>query len=128
MGEIMNRKFVIGGVVAVIVVVVAAVLVIVFLKAPTSPLFTVTGKQQNTESVGGGYEVVSWNFTFAYNGTSALQNVNLYLNNGDTPFKTVPEVTKGWTDEYIWTPSDISANATITISWQGGTEHYEFQP
>ena len=127
----MNRKLVIGVVLAVTVVVAAAVLVIVFLNAPSpppSPLFTVTGKQQNTESVGSGYEVVSWNFTFAYNGASAMQNVNLYLNNGDTPFKTVPEVTKDWTYEYIWTPSDISANATITISWQGGTEQYEFQP
>jgi hypothetical protein len=127
----MNRKLVIGVVVAVTVVVVAAVLIIVFLNAPSSPpspLFTVTGKQQKTESVGGGYEVVSWNFTFAYNGVSAMQNVNLYLNNGDNPFKTVPEVTKGWTYEYIWTPSDISASAKITILWQGGTEQYEFQP
>ena len=109
--------------------IVVAVLATVFLgNAPPSPLFTVTGKQQHTTSVGGGYEVISWNFTFAYNGANALQNVPLYLNNENMPFKTVPEVTKGWTDEYIWTPSDISANATITISWQGGTEHYEFQP
>jgi hypothetical protein len=112
-------------------VVIVAVLVIVFLTTKPSPpslLFTVTGKQQSTESVGGGYEVTSWNFTFTYNGKSALQNVNLYLNNGNFPFEAVPEVTKGWTYGYIWTPSDISANVTITISWQGGTENYEFQP
>jgi hypothetical protein len=129
-GKITKRKLVIVGVIAVIVVVVVAVLSIVFLiprPSKPSPLFTITGKEQPTESVGG-YEVTSWNFTFAYNGTRTLQNVNLYLNNGDLPFKTVPEVTKGWTYEYIWTPSDISANVTITISWQGGTENYEFQP
>jgi hypothetical protein len=130
-GKITKRKRVLDEVVAVIVVVAVAVLAIVFLAtrpSPPSPLFTVTGKEQPTESVGGGYEVTSWNFTFAYEGTRALQNVNLYLNNGDLPFKTVPEVTKGWTYEYIWTPSDISANVTITISWQGGTENYELQP
>jgi hypothetical protein len=104
-------------------------LAIVFLgKAPPSPLFTVTGEQQHTTSVSGGYEVVSWNFTFAYYDANALQNLNLYLNNGNMPFKTVPEVTKGWTDEYILTPLGTSATATITISWQDGTEHYDFQP
>jgi len=81
MGEITNRKRVIGVVVAVAVLVVVAFFVIVFLTAPPpSPLFTVTGKVQPTESVGG-YEVMSWNFTFAYRGTNALQNVNIYLNN-----------------------------------------------
>ncbi len=110
------------------VVIAVAVFVVIFFKAPPSPLFTVTGKQQFTESVGGGYEVLSWNFTFAYNGESALQNVNLYLNNGDTAFKTVPEVTKGWVYERIWTPENTSANASITVSWQGGAEYYEFQP
>jgi hypothetical protein len=123
-----DRKILIGGAVAVIVVVVVAVTMFIFLNQPPSPLFTVTGKQQHTTSVGGGYEVISWNFTFAYKGASALQNVNLYLNNGNMPFKTVPEVTKGWTNEYIWTPGDVNANVTITISWQGGTEYYEFQP
>jgi hypothetical protein len=131
-GKITKRKLVLGGVVAVIVVVVVAVLVIMLVTRPPppppSPLFTVTGKEQPTESVSGTYEVISWNFTFAYKGTRALQNVDLYLNNGSLPFKMVPEVTKGWTYEYIWTPLDISANATITISWQGGTENYEFQP
>ena len=102
-----------------------------FLTAPplsSSPLFAVTGKVQPTESVGGGYEVMSWNFTFAYNGEKTLQNVNLYLNNGNMPFKTAPEITEGWVYEYIWTPEEISKNATITVSWQGGTEYYEFQP
>jgi hypothetical protein len=125
MGETTNRKLAIGGAVTVTVVVVVAVLAIVFLgNAPPSPLFTVTGKQQPTSSG----LMTNWNFTFVYNGASTLQNVNIYLNNENTPFKTVPEVTKGWTYEYLWTPSDTSANATITISWQGGTEHYEFQP
>ena len=130
-GKITKRKLEPGGVVAAIVAVVVAVLLIVFLlphPSPPSPLFTVTGKEQPTESVSGTYEVTSWNFTFAYKGTRALQNVNLYLDNGNLPFKTVPEVTKGWTYEYIWTPSDINANVTITISWQGGTENYELQP
>jgi hypothetical protein len=131
-GKITKRKRVLGGVVAVIVVVVVAVSVAVFLVTrpppPPSPLFTVTGKEQPTEGGNGAYEVTSWNFTFAYMGTRTLQNVNLYLNYGNLPFKTVPEVTKGWTYEYIWTPADISANATITISWQGGTENYELQP
>jgi hypothetical protein len=124
----LNRKLLIVGVVTAAVIIVVAVLVIMFLNAPPSPLFNVTGKQQLTESVGGGYQVVSWNFTFAYRGTNALQNVNIYLNNGNLPIKSVPEITKGWADEYIWTPEDLSANATITISWQGGTEYYEFQP
>jgi hypothetical protein len=131
-GKITKRKRVLGGVVAVIVVVVVAVLVTVFLvtrpSPPPTPLFTVTGKEQPTEGGNGTYEVTSWNFTFAYRGTRTLQNVDLYLNNGSLPFKMVPEITKGWTYEYIWTPPDISASVTITISWQGGTENYEFQP
>lgn len=114
--------------------VVAVVLVIMsFPTAPPSPLFTVTGKQQPMETIHSdylqySYDVINWNFTFVYNGENALQNVNLYLNNGNLPFKSVPEVAKGWTYEYVWTPGDISANATITISWQGGTEQYEFTP
>jgi hypothetical protein len=128
MGEVTNRKLLIGGVVTAAIIIVVAALVIIFLNTPPSPLFNVTGKQQHTTSVGGGYQVISWNFTFAYKGTNALQNVNIYLNNENTAFKSVPEVTKGWTYEYIWTPENTSANTTITISWQGGTEHYEFQP
>jgi hypothetical protein len=116
------------------VVVIAVVLVIMsFPTLPPSPLFAVSGKQQSMETIHGdylqnGYDVINWNFTFAYNGESALQNVNLYLNNGNMPFRSVPEIAKGWTYEYIWTPGDISANATITISWQGGTEQYDFPP
>jgi hypothetical protein len=115
-------------------VVVAVVLVIMsFPTAPPSPLFTVTGKQQPMETIHSdylqySYDVINWNFTFAYNGENALQNVNLYLNNGNIPVKSVPQVTKGWTYEYVCAPEDISANATITISWHGGTEQYEFQP
>jgi hypothetical protein len=115
-------------------VVVAVVLVIMsFPTAPPSPLFTVTGKQQPMETIHSdylqySYDVINWNFTFTYNGENALQNVNLYLNNGNIPVKSVPQVTKGWTYEYVWALEDISANATITISWQGGTEQYEFQP
>ena len=130
----MNRKRVAYAVAAVAVIVVAVVLVIMsFPTAPPSPLFTVTGKQQPMETIHSdylqySYDVINWNFTFAYNGENALQNVNLYLNNGNMPFSSVPQVNIGWTYEYIWTPGDISANATITISWQGGTEQYEFQP
>ena len=130
----MNRKLLLFGVAVVAVVIVAVVLVIMsFPTLPPSPLFTVTGKQQPMETVHGdylenNYEVISWNFTFVYNGENALQNVNLYLNDGNMPFRSVPQVAKGWTYEHIWTPGDISANATITISWQGGTEQYEFQP
>jgi hypothetical protein len=115
-------------------VVVAVVLVIMsFPTAPPSPLFTVTGKQQPMETIHSdylqySYDVINWNFTFTYNGENALQNVNLYLNNGNIPVKSVPQVTKGWTYEYVWALEDISANATITISWQGGTEQYDFQP
>ena len=130
----MNRKLLLFGVAVIAIVIVAVVLVIMsFPTLPPSPLFTVTGKQQPMETVHGdylenNYEVISWNFTFVYNGENALQNVNLYLNDGNMPFKLVPQVAKGWTYEHIWTPGDISANATITISWQGGTEQYEFQP
>jgi hypothetical protein len=117
----------------VVVLIVATVLVVSFMNTPSehsepSPLFTVIGKQQQTSATSGEYQVTSWNFAFAYTGAKALQNVNLYLNNGDMPFKTVPSVTQGWTYEYIWTPGDIGANATITVSWQGGTEQYDFQP
>jgi hypothetical protein len=115
---------------AVLVVIVIVVSSVIFLNSPAppkGPLFTVTGKQQTTQSVSG-YNVVSWNFTFAYRGDTPLQNVNLFLDNGDTPFKTVSEVTTNWVYEYIWTPEDLTANRTITISWQGGTESYEFQP
>jgi hypothetical protein len=129
--SIMNRKLVIIGAVFIIVVIVAAVSVIVFLNAPKSSqslFFTVTGREQNGIPAGVSNSIVSWNFSFTYNHENTLQNVNLFLNNGDMPFKTVPEVTKGWTNEYIWTPSDINANATITISWQGGTEKFGFQP
>jgi len=104
--------------------VVVAVTLLMLLNQPPSPLFTVTGKQQPTSSG----LMTNWNFTFIYNGAGTLQNVNIYLNNENTPFKTVPEVTKGWTYKYLWTPADTSAKATITISWQGGTEHYELQP
>jgi hypothetical protein len=130
----MNRKILLCGVAVVAAVVVAVVLVIMsFPTAPPSPLFTVTGKQQPMETIHSdylqySYDVINWNFTFVYNGENALQNVNLYLNNGNLPFRTVPQVAKGWTYEYAWTPGNISANATITISWQGGTEQYEFQP
>ena len=130
----MNRKLLVYGVAVVAVVVVAVVLVItLFPTLPPSPLFTVTGKQQLMESIHSdylqnGYDVINWNFTFAYNGENALQNVNLYLNNGNMPFKSVPEVAKGWTYQHYVTPEDLSANATITISWQGGTERSEFQP
>ena len=129
----MNRKLVVIGAIFVIVVIVASVSVIVFLNAPKpspspSPFFTVTGREQHGIPAGVSNSIVSWNFSFTYNHENTLQNVNLFLNDGDMPFKTVPEVTKGWTDEYIWTPSDINANATITISWQGGTEKFEFQP
>jgi hypothetical protein len=127
----MNRKMVIIGAVFVIVVMVATVSVIIFLSAlnsSKSPFFIVTGREQNGIPAGVSHSIVSWNFTFTYNHENNLQNVNLFLNNGDMPFKTVPEVTKAWIYEYIWTPSDIKANATITISWQGGTEKFEFQP
>jgi len=130
----MKRKLLLYGVAVVAVVVVAVVLVIMlFPTLPPSPLFTVTGKQQPMETIHGdylenNYEVINWNFTFAYNGKNALQNVNLYLNNGNMPFKSVPEVAKGWIYEYHWVPGEPSANSTITISWQGGTEQYEFQP
>ncbi len=133
-GKRTNRKLLLFGVAAVAVVVVAAVLVIMFFPtAPPSPLFTVTGKQQPMETIHSdylqnGYDVINWNFTFVYNGENALQNVNLYLNNGNMPFKSVPQVAKGWTYEWYFTPEDLSSNATITISWQGGTEQYEFQP
>jgi len=96
-----------------------------FLNQPPSPLFTVTGKFQQEEL--SGLQFLSWNFTFAYNGANSMQNVNFFMNSEGDPFKTVPEVTKGWTDEYI-RPVHTSANVTITISWQGGTESYEFQP
>jgi hypothetical protein len=125
----MNRKLVIIGVVLAIVVIIAAVSINFFLNAPkssNSQFFTVTGKEQNGIPEGVSNSIVSWNFTFTYNHENNLQNVNLFLNNGDMPFKTVPEVTKAWKYEYIWTPSDIKANATITISWQGGTEKFEF--
>ena len=126
----MNRKLLIAVTFAAAVLVAATILAVSLINTSTdpSPLFTVTGKEQQTHSVAGGYQVTSWNFTFTYNGAKALQNVNLYLNNGDMPFKTVPSITKGWTDQYIWTPGDIGADAKITVSWQGGTENYEFQP
>lgn len=95
---------------------------------PESSLFTVTGKQQLATSVDGTYHVTSWNFTFLYNGEKAIQNVNFLLDNKDTPFKTVPEITKNWYSEHIWTPEDLKAARTITISWQGGTESYQFEP
>jgi hypothetical protein len=95
---------------------------------PDSSPFAVTGKQQLTTSVDGTYHVTSWNFTFLYNGEKAIQNVNFFLDNKDTPFKTVPEIAKNWYSEYIWTPENLKANRTITISWQGGTESYQFQP
>ncbi len=125
----MNRKWLIAGTTTVAVIIIVIVFGAVFLNSPEpkSPLFTVAGRQQTTKSVGG-YDVISWNFTFGYNGEETLQNVNLFLNNDDMSFKTVPEVTKGWGYEYVWTPGDINANATITVSWQGGTEYYEFQP
>lgn len=131
----MNRKRLLCGVAIVVAVVVVVVVLVImsFPTAPPSPLFTVTGKQQPMETIHSdylknGYDVINWNFTFVYNGENALQNVNLYLNNGNMPFRSVPQVGKGWTYEYIWAPGDISANATITVSWQGGTEQYEFQP
>ena len=116
--ERMNRKRLLYGVAIVVaVVVVVVVLVIMFFPtAPPSPLFTVTGKQQPTESIHAdylenNYEVISWNFTVVYNGENALQNVNIYRNSMDLPIKVMPEVTKGWKYEKIWTPGDISANA-----------------
>jgi len=131
----MNRKRLLYGVAIVAaVVIVAVVLVIMFFPTPPpSPLFTVMGQQQPMETIHGdylenNYEVINWNFTFAYNGEKALQNVFIYLNDGSMPFKSVPQVAKGWTYEGYWTPEDIGANATITVSWQGGTEQYEFQP
>ena len=130
----MNRKRLLFGVAVVAVVLVVVVFVIMFFPtAPPSPLFTVTGKQQSMETIHSdylqnGYDVINWNFTVVYNGENALQNVNIYRNSEDLPIKVVPEVTKGWKYEKIWTPGDISANATITVSWQGGTEQYEFQP
>lgn len=96
------------GVAILAVAVVVGIFEAIFLTTPPSPLFTVAGKQQPTESLGGGYQVTSWNFTFAYNGEKALQNVNLYLNDEDMAFKSVPEVTEGWIHEYIWTPGDIA--------------------
>lgn len=131
----MNRKRLLyGAAIVVAVVVVALILVIVFFPTPPpSPLFTVTGKQQPMETIHSdylqnGYDVINWNFTFVYNGENALQNVNLYLNNGNMPFKSVPQVAKDWTYQHYIAPEDLSSNATITISWQGGTEQYEFQP
>jgi heme/copper-type cytochrome/quinol oxidase subunit 2 len=125
----MNQKLIIGATIIAAVIIVAAVLVVLFYGTqPTSPMFTVTGKQQTTPSVSGDYTVTSWNFTFVYNGANTLQNVNFYLDTGNMPFKTVPQITKGWTDQYIWTPEDLQANRTITVSWQGGTESYEFHP
>ena len=90
--------------------------------------FVATGKQQSTRSVSGQYDVVSWNFTFHYVGEKSIQNVNFFLDNQDTPFKTVPEITTNWVYSYIWTPEDLSASRAITISWQGGTQSFEFQP
>jgi hypothetical protein len=109
---------------------VAALLVVFFLNPPAPPsrLFTATGKQQTTKSVSGLYDVVSWNFTFIYRGEKTLQNVNLFIDNQNMPFKTVPEVTKNWVHEYIWTPENLNASRIVTISWQGGTESFEFQP
>jgi hypothetical protein len=132
---VVNRKLLIGGAIAAVVVV-AAVFAVMLLNAPPaqpSPLFSVTGKQQSMETthsdyLQNGYDVINWNFTVVYNGEKALQNVNIYRNNQDLPIKTVPEVTKGWAYENIWTPGDITANATIIVAWQGGTETYEFQP
>jgi hypothetical protein len=90
--------------------------------------FVATGKQQSTMSVNGQYDVVSWNFTFHYVGEKSIQNVNFFLDNQDTPFKTVPEITTNWVYTHIWTPEDLNATRKITISWQGGTQSFEFQP
>jgi hypothetical protein len=126
----MKRKnMVVGVAVIAAIIIVAGVLVVLFRgNQSPSPLFTVTGKQQTTRSVSNEYDVTSWNFTFLYNGARSLQNVNFYLDTGNMPFKAVPEITQGWTDQYIWTPEDLQASHMITVSWQGGTERYEFQP
>ena len=108
-GEKMNRKHLFYGVAIVAVVIVVVVLVIMSLPTSppsTSPLFTVTGKQQSMETIHSdylqnGYDVTNWNFTFVYNGENALQNVNLYLNDGNMPFKSVPQVAKDWICEWI---------------------------
>ena len=91
-------------------------------------LFAATGNQQTTKSVNGQYDVISWNFTIQYLGAKSIQNVNFFLDNQDIPFKTVPQITPNWTYTYIWTPEDLSASRTIIISWQGGTQSFEFQP
>ena len=103
----MNRKRLLYGVaVAAVVVVVAVLVIMLFPPTPPSPLFTVTGKQQSMETIHSdylqnGYDVTNWNFTFVYNGENALQNVNLYLNDGNMPFKSVPQVAKDWICEWI---------------------------
>jgi len=89
--------------------------------------FIATGNLQTTKSVGG-YDVVSWNFKFQYTGEKSIQNVNFFLDNHTSPFLTVPEITKNWDYTYIWTPGDLNTSRTITVSWQGGTQIFEFQP
>jgi hypothetical protein len=93
-----------------------------------STLFAATGKQQATKSVNGQYDVISWNFTFQYLGAKSIQNINFFLENQDIPFKTVPQITPDWFYTYIWTPEDLSSSRTVIISWQGGTQSFEFEP
>jgi hypothetical protein len=90
--------------------------------------FIVTGYQQSAKSVNGQYNVVSWNFTFKYIGEKSIQNVNFFLGNDTSPFLTEPEITTDWVYTYMWTPEDLSASRTVTISWQGGVQTSEFQP
>jgi len=87
-----------------------------------------TGIQQITKSINGQYDVTSWNFTFQYIGEKTIQNVNFFLDNQDTPFKSVPEVAPNWMYTYIWTPEDLTATRIVTVSWQGGVQTFEFKP
>ncbi|NLF88432.1 hypothetical protein GX563_06380 [Candidatus Bathyarchaeota archaeon] len=90
--------------------------------------FIATGLQQTTKSINNQYDVTSWNFTFQYTGKKTIQNVNFFLDNQDTPFKSVPEVAPDWMYTYIWTPEDLTATRTVTVSWQGGVQTFNFEP
>jgi len=78
MWELINKKCFLYDVAIVTVVVVSIVLVmILFSTSPPSLLFTVRGKQQPMESIHSdylqsSYDVINWNFTFAYNDENAL--------------------------------------------------------
>jgi hypothetical protein len=125
-----NKKRLTVVIVIVVTIFIAGFHMIIFLnqQVPMSHPFDAFAKQQTTKSVSGQYDVTSWNFTFFYRGEKPIQNVNFFLDSQDMPFKTVPEVTKGWVYSYIWTPEDLNATRTIVIAWQGGTASFKFQP